>query len=498
MPPLNLFSKSCLTLTIGHLLGLPVTSLAATIVVDSNTDDGVGCTLREAIVSANNSTTVNNGCANGSASGTDTITFSNSLPSNTIKLSLAASTLRTYSATDIRIDASNISGGITIEGNSSTRILSANGASIELVNLTLSNGVADGGENQGGAIRAYDSTLILRDTVISNNSALVHGAGIYANNTALTLYDNELVGNTITGTFSTSAGGGIHARNGSTVTLNNSQVTNNRANANGGGVYVRASDLTIIGSNLSNNTTRGGGGFTAVGESTVMVENSTISNNSASLRGGGFGAEYGPTVIVNNSTISNNTGSSGGGVAGADATTSITLNNTTVSNNSARFNGGGINNFRAQTALNHSTVANNTAGNGAGIYTATNTVSLMNSIVASSVGSADCAGRGIFISDSASIVEDGSCNALRSGDPGLRPLSHNGGPTQTHALNTSSPARNSSTGTCLTADQRGEQRDISDGACDVGAFEFVKGQDEESGDFFVVPLNNGKVVIFEL
>ena len=47
--------------------------------------------------------------------------------------------------------------------------------------------------------------------------------------------------------------------------------------------------------------------------------------------------------------------------------------------------------------------------------------------------------------------------------------------------------------TCLATDQRGETREASvDDVCDVGAFEL------KPSSFFVVPLANGKAVIFGL
>ena len=76
----------------------------------------------------------------------------------------------------------------------------------------------------------------------------------------------------------------------------------------------------------------------------------------------------------------------------------------------------------------------------------------------------------------------------------LLPLENNGGPTQTHGLPASSPAINAGdNASCLTTDQRGEARD--DGACDIGAVEGVVESDET---MFVIPLPNGKTVIFGL
>ncbi|MFT5574196.1 MAG: CSLREA domain-containing protein [Cryomorphaceae bacterium] len=112
MPPLNTLTRSCLAVAIGQAVLIPVQ--AATITVDSYLDNnGTGCTLREAITQANNTATLSNGCVSGSV-GTDTIMFSNSLASNTIALSGSELSI---SGKDIEINASNISGGITVDAN---------------------------------------------------------------------------------------------------------------------------------------------------------------------------------------------------------------------------------------------------------------------------------------------------------------------------------------------------------------------------------------------
>jgi len=164
--------------------------------------------------------------------------------------------------------------------------------------------------------------------------------------------------------------------------------------------------------------------------------------------------------------------------------------------------------------INNSTLSDNSAsGDSTGelpaiggiALTDGNSVSLNNSIIANSVGY-DCFNleqlyqpyvSSPAIVDGATIIEDGSCGANRSGDPGLLPLADNNGPTQTHALSTDSIARNSSVGDCLLTDQRGQTRDISDGFCDVGAVEFDPSLVNEPTTF-VIPLPNGKTVIFDL
>lgn len=565
MPPLSTLSKTCVALAVSQLLALPSLSHAATIVVNSNTDNGIGCTLREAIRSANTSVDQNNDCALVSASGTDTITFANSLPSNTITLTNGR-LLVSPTNKDIEINASAISGGITIDAAKNSRILTADNASVTLDNLTLINGVTEGGnlggESNGGAILAYSSNLTLRNTTVSGNTAAFNGGGIAAISSTINLYDSTVDGNVTTGgegsprsegssgggiyaagSESTNAGslrlvnstisnnasygaGGIHASAGVNVTIdnsrlsgntsskteyasgggisannvvmaiNNSTLTDNITQLDGGGFLANSSTVTLNNSILSGNKAGDGGGFLSQ-SSTVILISSTLLDNSAS-RGGGFYSRSSITTL-NNSTLSDNYSVSVGGAFGAYSG-STTLNNTTLSNNSSGRTV--INSTRTIVTLNHATLSGNTAGVGHPImdiregFNQTGRASLINSIIANSPGVL-CSG--VVTTDSATIIEDGSCGASRYGDPGLLALVNNGGPTQTHALSEDSIARNSATGMCPATDQRGETRNISDGFCDVGAFEFIEGLDDlDDTNFFVVQLKNGKSVIFEL
>jgi hypothetical protein len=124
-------------------------------------------------------------------------------------------------------------------------------------------------------------------------------------------------------------------------------------------------------------------------------------------------------------------------------------------------------------------------------------VSLANSIVANSLGGGDCTNSSSTVTaDSATIIEDNTCGAQRSGDPRLLPLANNGGATKTHALKSNSIAQNTGDfGTCEVEDQRGQLRNDGDSTCDVGAIEYNPNDDSS---FFVIPLGSGKVVIFGL
>lgn len=157
-------------------------------------------------------------------------------------------------------------------------------------------------------------------------------------------------------------GGGI-LNVGGTVSITNSQITNNSAIDDGGGILNVGTGnviatMTITGSTISGNRSSfetgssfndGGGGIDNDGNlrnsglgAVLTITNSTISaNTSSSGSGGGLRAWDGATLTINNSNITNNTAgvaSGGGGLAvgSEDGNTPIlSISNTTITGNSA-------------------------------------------------------------------------------------------------------------------------------------------------------------------
>jgi len=169
----------------------------------------------------------------------DSITFSNSLPSNTIELDNAQ--LEIAAGADVSIDASAIYGGITIDANSGSRVFAMSSATLTISNLIITNGRATGSDEgrYGGGIYANNaSNLHVVDSTISNNSASSRGGGIYIReNTTLTLS-----GSTVSNNSGAEHGGGIYVGadgGATTLSLTNSTVSNNSSTANGGGIYAR-------------------------------------------------------------------------------------------------------------------------------------------------------------------------------------------------------------------------------------------------------------------
>jgi CSLREA domain-containing protein len=305
-------------------------------------------------------------------------------------------------------------------------------------------------------------------------------------------------------------GGGIFISEGSSLSLTNCIVRENKSRQFGGGIS-NAGFLQIFQTTISDNTlpirilggqTASGGGIFNFGRGVIQIDQSTISGNEAAR---------------------------GGGIRNAGGRLDIT--NSTISGNQATARGGGIMNFGIAD-IAFSTITANEANRqipvlgpedrfGGGIYNVAaldegvpSTVSLGNTILAKNTDnrsrfdrnfSPDCfsVDPGFFTSFRGNLVGilNSDCNMRDTIfgapplfdmigtednplDPGLLPLANNGGPTQTHALRSDSPAVDQGTGVtsatffdCPATDQRGFTRPVDgddDGTadCDVGAYEF--------------------------
>jgi CSLREA domain-containing protein len=258
------------------------------------------------------------------------------------------------------------------------------------------------------------------------------------------------------------------------LTLNGITIQNGKAGSGfGGGIYNNEGALTINECSISGNIASGGAIFN--NEGTTTITNSFISNNSAGtiLNAGGIYNSYG-ALTISGSTFYNNSGYNGGGIFNIGSG-SVTVTNSTFSANTAENRGGGIMNFSdGSLTLNHSTFFGNSAGDsGGGIYINTSgKLYYSNTIIANSAGG-DCINLGSINSNTGNLVEDGTCTPDYNGDPLLEPLSDNGGPTLTHALNGDSHAIDfGNISACTATDQRGVSRPQPQGGnCDIGAYE---------------------------
>jgi Bacterial Ig-like domain (group 3) len=371
----------------------------------------------------------------------------------------------------------DLSENVTIEKPASSTILrigAGSDTSVLFSVLTVDSGVT--ATLSGLTIRGGAGTAILK-----NEQFYFIGGGIN-NSGTLTLTDC-----TVTGDPSgvSGEGGGIY--NHGTLTLTNSTVSGNYAGYGGG--IDNYGTLTLTDSTVSGNlVAKYGGGIANHG--TLTLTDSTVSGNSAQDGGGGID-NYGALTLTD-STVSGNSATFGGG--GIANSAPLTLTDSTVSGNSAGYGGGGIYNYYSGTATltNVTVTANRSALVGGGIGTEGGSVTLDNTIVdgnfqGASGGTAGDISGSVASTSAYNLIGTGGAGGLINGtnnnqvgisSSDLGTLADNGGPTQTVALLTGSPAVNAGSNSLIpagiTTDQRGPGfARISFGTVDIGAFEFT-------------------------
>ncbi len=330
----------------------------------------------------------------------------------------------------------------------------------------------DGPANAGDGGGVWSSaTLIVTGSTFSANTggnatgAGANGGGIFSSGTA-TVSSSIFTSNTA-GQGDLSAGNGGAIANTGALSLTKSTLSKNAAGAgvggapggNGGGLDSSAGKATLTGDTLNANA--GGNGGDA-----IIVDPGCF----APGRGGNGGGIYSSSGLsVTNSTLSGNTTGAGGfyqlpcagqapsGVGGGLATAggTATLSYATVADNAD-----GIDNLSGTVTLGGTIVADSTPNNG----TTTNCTGVIS----------ETSGYNL---DSGATCGLAAATDISGSEPLLATLGANGGPTDTQALQTGSPAidHGGTAGTgCPTVDQRGVGRpdEAGDGGtCDIGAYE---------------------------
>ncbi|MCB9892992.1 MAG: hypothetical protein H6839_00920 [Planctomycetes bacterium] len=285
-----------------------------------------------------------------------------------------------------------------------------------------------------------------------------------------------------------------------------------------------ASGNLTINANVSGNTVLGGGSNavfainSGTGSATVTINGLTISGggstagsglqvqagsggttlnlNDCTISGNDSGAVLGlvtstgtVTMNIDSCTFSGNTSGPALTVIASTGTAVANVTNSTFSGNSAPNVGGGITLANGGAAnLVNCTITNNTATNGGGGISIPNgngsSLTLQNTIVAGNTATTGpdmnvVSGNTLTSNDGNLIgVDSGFTMTAQANDqlgttgsplnPMLAALASNGGPTQTHALQTGSPAINAGVSGGPSVDQRGITRDAMP---DIGAFE---------------------------
>jgi CSLREA domain-containing protein len=194
----------------------------------------------------------------------------------------------------------------------------ANGASVEVIDSTLTGNVGSGG---AGAIGGQFITI--SESTISGNQSLFHGGAVMG--AFVDISNSTLAGNT-----AGQNGGAVFATG--TSTLANVTLSGNSAGLNGGGLYVEVSSftrtITVDNSTITGNSAAGpdaaggigvravaSGGGTSVGHVTLQLANSIVMGNAAAN-----GLQVGTSVGApgNTDTPSATTDYLGGNIIGSD------------------------------------------------------------------------------------------------------------------------------------------------------------------------------------
>ena len=329
---------------------------AADIVVTTAADgpeSGLGCTLRNAILSANMDDGVD-GCDAGS--GADLITFNDAMT-----ISLAAALPEVTSVIAINGPSVVVDGG---DAHQLFRV--AGGGSLAISAMTLQHGYTAG---SGAAIYAA-GTVTLTGVIVSNNTAQLAGGGIRVTSTGTaTITDSTVHANMA------HQGGAVSSSG--TLTINDTTLDTNQAvnldvpgqmvwpQGDGGALWVTG-PTTITGGYLNENRAgRGGGIFADLDQgASLLVDGTTLWINDAEWRGGGLYASRGQAQLTNVLVTGNSSGEYGGGID-VEVDAQVTLIDSTVEHSVARY-GGGLHSY-GQLMLVRTTVNANTSPMAAGI-----------------------------------------------------------------------------------------------------------------------------------
>ena len=351
-----------------------------------------------------------------------------------------------------------------------------------------------------GAGRIYnDGNMTIERTSISGNTSYSEDGGAISNIGDLNISDSDISNNTVS--CGSNHGGAIY--NAGSLSITRTVLSNNNTDSSSGGAIYNNSGATmsIIDSNLTNNSANGinsiAGGAIYNNNSFLSIEKSIFSNNTANDNGGVIYSS-GSQINIQNSTFYDNNSSNNGGAIYSTGS-SMSVYNTTISGNGAVNNGGGIYNSSSDMNISNSTIAYNASGmstpatTGGGIYNLDGSVNIKNTIIANNVdyqnhgpnifGNITSYGYNLITTDQDANItyQDTNITYPASGDinetdPLLNTLVL-GDYTYSHTLQPVSPAIDSGSctdiyGTTITTDQNGTSRPQGY-TCDIGSVEFI-------------------------
>ncbi|UTB33039.1 MAG: hypothetical protein NKF70_01835 [Methanobacterium sp. ERen5] len=266
--------------------------------------------------------------------------------------------------------------------------------------LTGCTGKSNGAYNLGGFLYNADNLLqIVKSNFLNNHVLKGSGGVIYNYHAPITISYTNFKYNTARGGKDCGYGGAIHSYM-AQITANNCLFLENSASTGGGAIVNdEGSSLTVKNSNFSNNSAIGsgdglygnGGGIFSF-NARCWVSNSNFTGNSAKVgtRGGGaidiLGTGYVSHSIasVDHCVFNNNQASMGGAIH--VETGSLTIKYSTFTTNTAQ-NGGAIYNIHGALTATQNNINYNTAiNNGAAIFNSGHNISVTHNNIIENTG----------------------------------------------------------------------------------------------------------------
>jgi len=267
-----------------------ITAAPANTIIVNTADDGAPivngkCTLREAIINANNNDQSGSiDCPAGS--GADTILFTLTSGPQVVNLTGVLPNITDSISIINSTGPANLTVRRDTGGDYRIFNISKYGLNISITGLTISDGYANDSPNYGGGILSH-SYLALTDCIVTNNVAGAYGGGIYLQG------NGQITNCTISNNQSAKRGGGIYFMG-----------------ATGGSGALTMTNVTISGN--SSQDYLGGGGIHAgsvVTSTTLNLTNCTVANNMATYEtagnpgAGGLSVSGDPTTVTLTNTI---------------------------------------------------------------------------------------------------------------------------------------------------------------------------------------------------
>ena len=224
--------------------------------------------------------------------------------SNTIIDGGGVSSVIIISPQNTNIDTTTELNGLKIT-NGMTSLLAGSGIFINNSSVKIKNCSVI--ENTGGGIYTNNSFSFVESSIIKNNSNSNYGGGLHIESSSLNLANCLVINNqTSSETF---GGGGIFIKSYEAnvqINISNSQIQNNFAPDEGGGIYLRG-DVVTLSITESNIIENNGGAIYAYGDAPLIINQTTISNNGQDDHSSYLYSES--SITMSNSIIKSNTGS---------------------------------------------------------------------------------------------------------------------------------------------------------------------------------------------